>query len=402
MRENSLTRFWQHCSALLSKPFFCDRRTLLGVWTLVALLGMLKLHRSDNNFLIFRGVFWHTWNQTSLYAAYPSEYFDVNHYGPLFSVIIAPFAVLPVWAGLLLWLLFLVGWLYVAIFRSGLTLRQQLFTYWFSAVSLLTAVFMQQFNIAIAAMLVSTFFLIERKKDFWAALLIMLGTLVKLYGIVGLAFFFFSKRKGVLVLSLLFWGAVLFALPMLISSPAYVVGQYHEWYVCLLEKNTENIHSVLQNTSLLGFVRRVTGDTTYSDLWLIVPGLLLFAAPYLRFGQWKHLAFRETLLASVMMFVILFSTGSEASGYVIALVGTSIWFTAAPWRRGRWAVALLVLVFLLSGMGNSDIWPRVIRKEYIQAYALRALPVTLVWLRLCWEMLTRDYSPAASRETVLR
>ena len=47
---------------------------------------------------------------------------------------------------------------------------------------------MQQFNIAVAAMILSSFFLIEKEKDGWAAFFIVLGTLVKLYGIVGLAF----------------------------------------------------------------------------------------------------------------------------------------------------------------------------------------------------------------------
>ena len=79
----------------LTLPFLSDRRVLLGIWTLLSLVGMLKLHRSHNNFLIFKGVYWHTVNGTSLYAAYPSEYSDVNHYGPLFSLIIAPFALLP-------------------------------------------------------------------------------------------------------------------------------------------------------------------------------------------------------------------------------------------------------------------------------------------------------------------
>ena len=79
----------------LTLPFLSDRRVLLGIWTLLSLVGMLKLHRSHNNFLIFKGVYWHTVNGTSLYAAYPSEYSDVNHYGPLFSLIIAPLPFYP-------------------------------------------------------------------------------------------------------------------------------------------------------------------------------------------------------------------------------------------------------------------------------------------------------------------
>lgn len=377
----------------LTLPFLSDRRILLGIWTLLSLVGMLKLHRSHNNFLIFKGVYWHTVNGTSLYAAYPSEYSDVNHYGPLFSLIIAPFALLPEWAGMLLWLLFLSGWLFAAIYWSGLRKSQQVYIYWFCGFTLLTALFMQQFNIAIAAIILSSFFLIEKEHEGWAAFFIVLGTLVKLYGIVGLAFFFFSRHKLRLTLWLAVWSVILFLAPMAISSPDYIIGQYHEWFTCLVEKNTHNLNSFAQNISLLGFVRRTTGHADYSDLWLIIPGMALFALPYLRFSQYKNLAFRETILASVLLFVILFSTGSEASGYVIALLGVCIWYTAAPWKRGKWAIALMIFVFILSGMGNCDLIPKTIRHDYIQTYALRALPISIVWLWLCYELCTKDYTP---------
>ena len=358
----------------LTLPFLSDRRVLLGIWTLLSLVGMLKLHRSHNNFLIFKGVYWHTVNGTSLYAAYLSEYSDVNHYGPLFSLIIAPFALLPEWAGMLLWLLFLSGWLFAAIYWSGLRKSQQVYIYWFCGFTLLTALFMKE-------------------HEGWAAFFIVLGTLVKLYGIVGLAFFLFSRHKLRLTLWLAVWSVILFLAPMAISSPDYIIGQYHEWFTCLVEKNTHNLNSFAQNISLLGFVRRTTGHADYSDLWLIIPGMALFALPYLRFSQYKNLAFRETILASVLLFVILFSTGSEASGYVIALLGVCIWYTAAPWKRGKWAIALMVFVFILSGMGNCDLIPKTIRHDYIQTYALRALPISIVWLWLCYELCTKDYTP---------
>ena len=373
------------------KSFLTDYRTLLGLWILLGVLATVMKYHSDNNFLIFRGVFWHTWQGTSLYAAYPQEYFDVNHYGPFFSVLIAPFAVIPEWLGLLLWCVGLSLFLYVAVRRNRFTDYQQLFILWFCAHELLTALYMQQFNIAIAAIILLTWYCIERERDFMAAFWIMLGTFVKLYGIVGLAFFFFSRHKTKLIAGLVFWAAIMFVAPMLIAGPDYVVQQYHEWYVCLTEKNGENLASIAQNISLLGLVHRTTG-LQFSDLWLIVPGLILFALPYLRFSQYRNEGFRQTLLASVLMFVVLFSTGSESSGYIIALVGVVIWYTACPWQRTRWDIFLMVFVFILSSLSPSDLFPAFLRKQYVQPYALKALPVVLVWFQLCYEMLTRDYS----------
>ncbi len=382
------------CKAILGKPFFHDYRTLLGLWLILGIVSALAKMHAHNNFLIFRGVFWHVWNGTPLYTAYPEEYWDVNHYGPFFSLVFAPFAVVPEWLGLILWCVSLSLFLYVAIRRSNLTNRQQIFILWFCAHELLTALFMQQFNVAIAAIIVLAFFLIEKERDTEAAFFIVVGTLVKLYGIVGLAFFFFSKHKMRFVVALVVWGTVLFALPMLISSPEYIIGQYHDWFVCLTEKNGENLDSIAQNISLLGMVHRTTG-LAFSDLWLIIPGLLLFGIPYLRLSQYQHKAFRQTLLASVLMFVVLFSTGSESSGYIIALVGVVIWYTAVPWQRNGWDIALMIFVFVLSSLSPSDLFPAYLRKEWVQPYALKALPVTLVWLKLCWEMAIKDYAITA-------
>lgn len=382
------------CRAFLAKPFFHDKRTLLWLWTLLPIIAtVFKLHR-NNNYLIFRGVFWHTVNQTSLYGAYPNEYFDVNHYGPLFALVVAPFAVMPVWLGMLFWNVALSLCLYVAISRSQLKYKQQIFIYWFCAETLLTSLFMQQFNIAIAAIIIASYFLIERERDFWAAFLIVLGTFVKLYGVVGLAFFFFSKHKGRFVLSLLLWAVVLFVAPMLISNADYVIGQYHEWYVTLLEKNGENLQSIAQNISLLGMVRRITGNLLYSDLWLIAPALVLFFIPYFRFSQYRNAMFRQTYLASVLLFVVLFSTGSESSSYIIAISGACIWYLSAPWQRNRWDIIFMVLVLMISGFGSSDLYPRFIRHDLIQVYSLKALPCTLVWLKLCYEMMFKNYASA--------
>jgi hypothetical protein len=382
----------EKCKELLAKPFFRDFRTLAGLWLLLGVLAAVMKMHSHNNFLVFRGSFWHAWQGLPLYAEYPQEYWDINHYGPLFSLLIAPFAVVPEWLGLLMWCVALSLGLYVAVRRSLLTSGQQLFVLWFCAHELLTALYMQQFNIAIAAIIVGAFFLIEKERDATAAFLIVLGTLVKIYGIVGLAFFFFSKHKIRFIGALVLWSAVMFVAPMVLSSPDYVIGQYQAWFVDLVSKNSENAEALMQNISLLGMTHRVTG-LEFSDLWLILPGLVMFGIPYLRISPYQHMAFRQTLLASVLMFTVLFSTGSESSGYIIALVGVVIWYTAVPWQRNRWDIALLVFVFVLSSLSPSDLFPAYLRKEWVQPYALKALPVTIVWLKLCYEMYTRDYKP---------
>lgn len=387
-------QFRERLSAIFKRPFFSDRRTLLALWLLLPVVAALSKLDKHNNFLIFRGVFWHTVEGLPLYGEYPDEYWDSNYYGPLFSLVIAPFAAMPEWAGLVAWLVALAMFLYVGIRHLPVGEGVKVAVLWFCAHELLTALFMQQYNVAIAAGVVLTFACLEREHDVWAAFFVMLGAFVKLYGIVGLAFFFFSRHKLRFTLALAAWAVVMFVAPMLISSPEYVVEQYRLWAESLTSKNAENLFSGGQNISLLGMVRKISGSEAYSDLWLILPGMALFALPYLRWQQFRHLPFRLALLASVLMFTVLFSTGSESSTYIIALTGMAIWYWTAPWERGRCDLALMVLAFVITSMSPSDLFPAYLRKTWIQPYALKALPVALIWLRLCWEMCRRDYAPS--------
>lgn len=403
--NNYLTICRNKIAQFLAKPFFHDYRTIFVLWVLMCIIvAITKSYNSDGNYRIFIGVWNHTIEQLPLFDHYPLEYDDMNHYGPFFALVIAPFAWMNRYAGMAFWMLFLSMFLYVSVRKSDFTKYQQLFVFWFCSHELLNALFLQQYNIAITAGVLLTFTMIERKQDFWAAFFIMLGTMIKLYGIVGLAFFFFSKNKLTLVLSCLFWGIVMFVAPMAVSSPEYIIQQYYEWYIALVEKNADNINVLVgnmadlsTNISLLGMVRRTTQIVTYSDLWLIIPGIIAFLIPYLRISQYKYVAFRQTLLASVLMFTVLFSTGSENSTYIIAFAGVALWYCCAPWKRSKWDIALMVVVFIISSLSPGDLFPKAIYRGLIQPYALKALPVTIVWFKLCYEMYTRDYTPAVSR-----
>lgn len=370
--------------------FLTCKYTIFAVWMVFTIFSIIN--NQENNYKIFHNVFWHVWDGKPLYIPYPEEYVDVNLYGPFFSVLIAPFALLPWRIGLIFWNFSLALLIYLTIRKSTFSWNQQLLLLWFSVNEFYTAVGSAQFNIAIAALIFLTFYAIEKEKDVWAALCIVIGIFVKLYGVVGLAFFFFSKHKLKFILYLLIWSAIAFVLPMALNSPEYIIGQYGDWYDALVAKNVHNLDVSGQNVSLLGMIRVLSGFATYSDLWIIIPGLILLALPYLRISQYKYLHFRYAILASILMFVVLFSTGSESVTYIIAVLGVCVWYVSMPQHRTKWDIGLMVFVFLITSMSPSDLFPRYIEETIIKPYALKALPVFCVWLKLTYELLTADYS----------
>ena len=370
------------------KKLFANYRFITILWFALALATVVQnvwIAGKFNNYLIFDGVFWHTLKQLPLYLPYPDEYFDTNHYGILFSAVIAPFALLPKWIGCTLWIMANAAFLYWAIRQLPLSKKAIIAVLLIAAHDMYTAAAMQQFNISVIALLVGAFVFIERRQSHWATLLIVIGTLTKLYGIVGLAFFFFAKDKWRFIWSGLFWLIALFCLPMLYSSPDYVVSQYFDWYASLAEKNVSNLNTTtynLQNLSLLGFLQR-TGIYNNNSIVILI-GLGMFALPYFRIQQYKNLNFRLLLLASVSIFLCLFSTGTENSTYIVAYVGVGIWFMVSE-LHPKLKITLLVLA-MLGSLSPTDLF-KPLKEPYIIRYSLRAVPVTLVWLAIVYEML---------------
>lgn len=391
---NAITRFFQ-------KPFFQSYITIGVLWALFAIIiallkggfGEIKI----NNFLIFRQVFWHAIDFQSLYAYYPAEYHDHNLYGPLFSLIIAPFAVMPKFLGLITWLLALGASIYVAILKLPLNKTDKIIIYWFISNEVISAMLMGQFNIAIAAIMIGAYAAVKSDKNWLATLLILLGTLTKIYAVLGFIYLLFTRRKWNFIVWTIVWSAILFVAPMAISSPEYIIGQYHEWIVTLLDKNSLNVKAGLNNTwnyyqniSALGMTHRISGKD-FSDLFILIPAAILYLLPFVRVRQWKAAGFQWGVVASSLMCIILFSTGSESSGYIIAMLGVIIWYLTAPGKRNWWDTALLIFALILGSFGTTDLVPRSLQRAFIRPYSLKALPVLLVWLKLIWEMLNVNY-----------
>ncbi len=369
-------------------------RTATVVWMLVALVcALLKTSLGEgayNNFMVFRGVAHHLFSELPLYELYPSEYTDMNHYGPFFAFVIAPFAYLPTWIAVPLWVVGSSALLLWALRSLPLNARAVVLILYISINDLFTAGAMQQFNIAVAAILVGSFTLIERRKEGWAALLIVIATFVKIYGIVGLAFFFFVKRKGRFIFYMALWSVVALLLPLLFVEPSYLWEQYAAWFADIADKNLNNIRvdQLYQNVSLLGVFRKVSGSSDYSDLPIMASGVLLFVFSYLRWRQFAARGFRLVMLASVMIFVVIFSSGSENSGYIIAAIGVGIWWVTLR-RRTPFACVLLMAVCVATFANN--LFPREIYRELIFKYALRAIPYALVWLHTIYQLVFRDF-----------
>ena len=369
------------------------------LWFLLAAIAVtLELSRgidSVNNYLIYKGVFQHTFQQKNLYLTYPAEYGDANHYGPFFSMVIAPFAIFNNYVGCFLWCITNAAFLYFAIKKLPINDHQKNVVLLITAVEMMTSTHSVQFNPMLTSWMLLSFILIEKEQDIWATLFIVAGFYVKLYGIVGLAFFFFSKHKIQFIWSFIFWLIVLFCLPMLISSPSFIVQSYQDWFQSLVAKNVQNTDSTiamnLQDLSVLGMVRRMFKIENLRNYFITIPAAIMLLLPYIRIKQYKHLYYRLSYLAVLLISVVIFSTSAESPTYVIAVTGVALWFIVQNLPTQRWVYALLIFAIIVTTFSVTDVFPHTIRVNFFIAYALKALPCFCVWLVLLYQLLFKKY-----------
>ena len=369
------------------------------LWFIAPLIAVLVLiSRGDlhiNNYLIFKNVFWHSVQEQHLYHLYPTEYSDKNHYGPFFSILIAPFALLPNYMGVTLWAMANAGILFYAIQKLPLTSWAKNVILLISLIETLTSIQNVQFNPMLCSWVILTYVFIREEKLGLAAMLIVAGTLIKLYGIVGILFIFFTKQPKRLIAQLFLWGAVFFCLPMLISSPEFVLKSYVDWYHVLMEKNLQNISSYqnigMTDISAMGFVRRVSGMHDLSNLFFILPAGLLMLLPLVRISKWDEVSFQLSYLAQGLIGVVIFSTSAESPTYVIAVVGFAIWYVLYAPTHSKWMYFLLLFVLVFTVLSPTDIFPRYLRLEYVIRYSLKALPCFLAWLIITYQLLFSNF-----------
>ncbi|WP_309597342.1 hypothetical protein [Flavobacterium davisii] len=103
--------------------------------------------------------------------------------------------------------------------------------------------------------------------------------------------------------------------------------------------------------------------------------------------MFKDRNFQLLLLASVLIFTVIFSSGSESPTYIIAFFGVAIWFVLKGKTMTKTDCFLFVLAMLLTSFSPTDLFPKFVREKYINPYALKALPCVLVWLKIVYEML---------------
>ena len=343
------------------------------------------LHTSMNNYTIYQDSFFHLIQHKTMYDYHWSEYYDLYLYSPSFPFVIMPFALMQKYVGVVFWCVFNAVALFYAVRLLNIDEKKKVFIHWFILLELLTAIQNVQVNPLVAALFILTFVAFERKKVGLAALMIASGVFIKIFGIVGASLFILYPQRLKFIAYLIFWSAIIFISPLIFISWDELMKQYNGWYTTIINLHTKN-EGDFSAMQLLAANLHFTLDDMGRYI-LQGAAVLVFCIKYIRYKSFSHPQYKLLFLSSILIWTTIFNNAVESPSFIIAITGIAIWYIAD--EKSKTNLALLIFALILTSLSHSDLFPRYIRNNFVDPYALKCLPCFLIWVKVEYELIFR-------------
>jgi hypothetical protein len=335
-----------------------------------------------NNYLIFKNAHFHLISNQNLYVLYKTIQIDLFKYSPTFALFFGLFAYLPNFLGLFLWN-GLNALIFYALWQVKFPLVKNKFWIWaFVLIEFITNIQSSQSNGLMAGLMVLAYVFLERKNVALATLMVVLSIYLKLFGVVTFALFLLYPDKLKAIGYSLLWMVVLFILPLLVISPTDLLEQYQNWFNLLM-----NDKAVAYSPSVMGWLKTWFNLTPSSGL-LTGIGVLLFLVPFVKIKQYANPVFRQLIMASILIWVVIFNHKAESPTFIIAVTGAAIWLFSQKMNRTH--LILMVLTVLFTQLSPTDIFPPFVRADYLRPYVIKVFPIILVWIKILYDATFTD------------
>lgn len=327
-----------------------------------------------NNYLIFKHSFFHLLDGSNLYGSFPEVVTDKFKYSPTFALFFGVFAYLPDFIGLFLWNA-LNGLVFYALWQLRYDpFKNKLWVWAFVLLEFITNIQSSQSNGLMAGLMILGFVFLERKNILLATLMIVLAVYIKIFALVAFAIFILYPNKFKAIGFTIMWSVLLFGLPLIFVSFSELIQQYQNWYELLKVDQP-----VEYSQSVLGWLK-YWFNFLPSNMYVLGVGAIILLAPFQRTIQYKNHVFRQLILGSILVWVVLFNHKAESPTFIIAVSGIAIWFFSQELTVPN--IILMVLVLFFTQLAPSDLYPSFIRENYFIPYVIKVFPVILVWIKI--------------------
>jgi hypothetical protein len=147
----------------------------------------------------------------------------------------------------------------------------------------------------------------------------------------------------------------------------------------------------------VGMYMKITHDNSFNVLYIVLPAFILQIVPMVRWNLLQNKVFQMHYLASLLMFIILFNTATEASTHIIGATGVGIWWMNQRDFKSRNMLIFMAFVFFLGTLSTTDLVPKSFNVDVVRKYSLKALPYLIVWF-ICMYQLILGKFPTETTE----
>jgi len=337
-----------------------------------------------NNFLIFKWSGFNLMNELPLYISNDPLHYDLFKYSPTCALAFLPFNWLPTTVGLFLWnLINMLLPLWALHQIIGLRTKTRNILALFLLAEGVTSLLNSQSNGLVLGLLMMSIGAFQREKTGKAVFLILASGFIKIFGwIFFLMFLIRPKSIPKAMLYGVFYSLVLMAIPLLFVSRDYLISEYSWWFVLLGQDSNTYL-----KLSFMGWLQSWFGFVPPKNMLLFIALLLQIIPLWWRIKRESSARsitnFSLLYGSSLLVWVVLFNHMSESATYIIAIGGIALFFSADDNPIDRMTILILLMVFLLTILGPTDIYPRAIRYWIVETAQLKAFPVLAAYL-LMW------------------
>ena len=335
-----------------------------------------------NNYIIFKNAATHLASGTNMYRLHPDKQHDLYKYSPSFALLFSILAAMPDAVGLGVWNLLNALILLLAVYAlPHLHDDKKALMALFIAPELMTSLQNEQSNGLMAGLLLLGFVLMEKRKVFLAIGCLTATVFIKIFGLVAFAILLLYPDKIRSAIYTLIWFAIFAVLPLVLISPESYILQIRAWQEMLAED-----YAASMGISVMGILESWFGWVNNKSV-VIPAGILLFLAGMVRFDRYGAYRYRVLLLASALIWMVIFNHKAESPTFIIAVTGVALWYFVQSESPGKWQQVLLLSTLILTSLSPTDLFPAYLRIAWVIPYALKALPCLAVWVAIISEMI---------------
>jgi len=338
-----------------------------------------------NNYIIFKNSSFHLLGQLNLYTSYPSEQYDLFKYTPSFALFFGLFTALPNALGLFIWNLINVGLPLLGFSQLlGLNKKIKPILLLLLIPEMLTSVLNSQSNGLILGLMLLALASIQRGNTLRAVVFICITGFIKLFGIALFAvFLLYPNQIKKAVIQAFVIALVLFGIPLIVTPLDTLIQQY----ICYFEL-LKNDGNTFVKFSIMAWLNTWFHLDLNKNIVLLF-GLIVQIIPL--FFPSDFLSKNSVVYGfSWMIWVVIFNHMAESATFIIA-VGAIMAFLSMRDKISIYHLLAFLLLFFLTELGPSDIYPRYMRIWIVEKAQLKVFPCVVFWIFTLLEMINVDF-----------